>query len=594
MKQQRPYCYHSSPRHQQQHDPSSHGEEDGSDEKNNKSTRSRSRTSRQHHLRTTTTTNTHCQSLVLALVNPIWQIASTSHLFLTIISLLILIIGTSSNGGSVLATTCPEQYCSSPAAEDVSPTITYAPKNCDSRNLELVTLNTFQYNDETLMELLGPSDSSLASSLVITATHGGSVLLDNVIDDRRTDDPDYCPSSSGCNILKDSNTIEMSLALAQKVMENYCEVPHVIINHLHRRKLDANREIGEAAQGNAVAQEAWNAFHSFIAQAQQEVMGQYGTVWGATEEVLGVKGLLLDVHGYAGYDWDSTDGSKFIQWGYRLSKDSLDPNLYCPLDDRISSSTVGSTISTFTHARDVEDGFGSNPLECLIRGPSSIASRVNAMLPPAAAGSGGSGVVCGTGLPSFEYPSPKDTAQDPNFCKDHMENCHYYSGGYVVDVHENLDWQQTMGGALDVSMNTVQAEFPRCLRFGDVIDNVQSNFAHILSIALYSFMRDLYGPNFICVDSTLPMRFKRKNKTCAWAGRKNTEKRCNMRQVASHCPLTCGKCFTCSDSYFKFRIPGKGIRDCKWVGRVPDKRDSRCSIAGVRETCQAICGYCSY
>jgi len=506
----------------------------------------------------------------------------------TMIILLILIISHNSGAVVLASSSCPEQQCS-----NVSP-ITYAPKNCDSRSLELVTLDEFEYNaGEPLVELLGPSDSSLCSSLVITATHGGSVLLDATIPDRKTDDPEYCPPS-GCSILKDSNTIELSLALAEKVISNYCEVPYVVINHLHRKKLDANREINEAAQGNAVAENAWNMFHSFIAQAKEEVKGQHGTVLGSKEGILGVKGLLLDVHGYAGFDWDSTNGSNFIQWGYRLSKDSLDPERYCPLDDRIGD-TVGSTISTFTHARDIEDVSGSS-LECLIRGPNSIASRVNAMLPlPNDDGSGS--VMCGTGLPSLEFPSPNATAEDSVLCQNYengsSSSCGYFTGGYVVEVHENSDWQQTSTKSTNVLMNTVQAEFPRCLRFGDDLENVQANFAHVLSIALYSFMRDLYGPKFQCVDSSLKMLLNKK-KGCPWVARKNTEQRCRIKNVASHCPVTCDVCSTCTDSNLKFQVPGiQRSKTCRWVGRKPDKIDRRCSITGVRQTCQATCRYCS-
>jgi hypothetical protein len=65
--------------------------------------------------------------------------------------------------------------------------------------------------------------------------------------------------------------------LQTKYILNYCKVPYLVINHLHRSKLDANQEIGEAAQGNAVAETTWTHFHTFINDAQLEVESQYGT-----------------------------------------------------------------------------------------------------------------------------------------------------------------------------------------------------------------------------------------------------------------------------------------------------------------------------
>jgi len=365
--------------------------------------------------------------------------------------------------------TCPEDNCS-----EVNAT-TYYPKQCDSSSLTMETLDSYVYNGDTLITLLGPSNSTDGAALVIAAPHGGS-SKPIYINDRSKNDPAYCPSS-GCRTYKDSYTLEIAMATANKVVENYCKVPYIIVNHLHRSKLDTNREINEAAQGDAIAEEAWGKFHDFIFAAQDLVKDTHGEVTGVTG-LTGIKGIFFDVHGYSGTDWIPTAGAPFIQWGYRLSEDSLNPESFCPLDTR-SSGTIG----TFTHARNLE----GQSLECLVRGPNSLGSRVADRLSGAASASP---YICGAGLPSYEYPNPLELAHDPDYCNDADEDpgdsCHYYSGGYDVNVHENTSSSM---------MNTVQAEFPRCLRFAtyNTRSDVHESIGDVLSVSLCSFMRDLFG-----------------------------------------------------------------------------------------------------
>jgi hypothetical protein len=99
---------------------------------------------------------------------------------------------------------------------------------------------------------------------------------------------------------------------------------------------------------------------------------------------------------------------------------------------------------------------------------------------------------CGYGTPSELYPSPETLANDPAFCDESPgDSCHYYSGGFDVDVHERMNWQDE-GNLSGDHMNAVQAELPRCIRFGT--DAVRETFADKLSVAVMSFCRDLYGP----------------------------------------------------------------------------------------------------
>lgn len=375
--------------------------------------------------------------------------------------------------------TCPQQHC----AGDAVNTAAIVDSSTVCPNLIATTLATFTHNGDVLIELTGPADMADAADLVITSPHGG-YLEPSYIPDRGTSGP-YCPSS-GCKTVRDSYTLEISESLQSKVISNYCKVPFAVVNHLYRGKLDANRNIGEAAQGNAIAEDAWFQFHNMTNHAQTLLGSHFGAIDVSNADgntITGTKALLFDVHGYSGKDWVPDDGSPFIQWGYRLADEtSLNPDAYCPLDDR-SDGTIG----TLTHARWMD----GHSYECLVRGPGSLGSRVVAELDSRGGSlAGAADVLCGRGTPSYEYESPWALANDPAHC-DRVANggseCHYYSGGFDVQVHERMDWENMSGD----HFNTVQAELPRCIRFGG--SSVREEFADVLSVAVMSFLRDLYG-----------------------------------------------------------------------------------------------------
>ena len=66
-----------------------------------------------------------------------------------------------------------------------------------------------------------------------------------------------------------------------------------------------------------------------------------------SNDVEGVRGLLMDIHGYGGFEWDSISGSPFIQWGYDLSKDILDPSIFSAnLDGQVNPCLNFSAAAT--------------------------------------------------------------------------------------------------------------------------------------------------------------------------------------------------------------------------------------------------------
>lgn len=113
--------------------------------------------------------------------------------------------------------------------------------------------------------------------LLLTAPHGGE-LAPTTLPDR------VC---ANCSTVNDANTQELARALQHAIWQRTGCWPHLVINRLHRRKMDANRDSGEAALGNPAAEAAWRAFHSYAEAARRSVQTQFG------------KGLYLDLHGHA-------------------------------------------------------------------------------------------------------------------------------------------------------------------------------------------------------------------------------------------------------------------------------------------------------
>lgn len=80
--------------------------------------------------------------------------------------------------------------------------------------------------------------------------------------------------------------------------------PHVVINRLHRSRLDANREIVEAAQGSVFAEHAWSEYHEFLDSAKTRAVGEFG------------RALFLDLHGHG-------HPEQRLELGYLLSAEDL-------------------------------------------------------------------------------------------------------------------------------------------------------------------------------------------------------------------------------------------------------------------------------
>jgi N-formylglutamate amidohydrolase len=111
--------------------------------------------------------------------------------------------------------------------------------------------------------------------IVIAVPHGGR--------ERPEDIPDR---TFGVTAM-DANTQELGRKMAEEMNKRTGASPALVICHLHRSKLDANRDLAEAAQGCAEAETAWHEHHQFIEQACQSAVARHGFAF------------LIDLHGHS-------------------------------------------------------------------------------------------------------------------------------------------------------------------------------------------------------------------------------------------------------------------------------------------------------
>ena len=208
--------------------------------------------------------------------------------------------------------------------------------------------------------------------VVLTAPHGG---------DR---EPSEIPDRTFGVVGTDRNTRELTLTLAEAIRDRTGRHPHVIINHLHRSKHDANREIVEAAQGNPFAEQAWREFHGFTESAKGAVAAHTGL------------GLLFDMHGHA-------HPVARVELGYLLTASELN-GADAGLDSLAGESSLRDLASRVPI-----------PFSALVRGPTSFGSLLS-----------DDGV---RAVPSGSEPGP---GNEP-----------YFTGGYITRRHGSQD-----GGAV--------------------------------------------------------------------------------------------------------------------------------------------------
>lgn len=221
--------------------------------------------------------------------------------------------------------------------------------------------------------------------LVLSAPHGGYSR------------PKELSNRSTGRLMRDAFTIELTMEITRALRRKLGKSPHVIVCHLARNKLDANREIKEAAQGNPTAEMAWHEYHEAIRVAERAVMASHR------------RGLYLDIHGHS-------HEKQRVEIGYLLGKDEIQ----WPAQRLNQPQVVARSSIRLLDASSDDDFTG------LIRGPFSLG-----------------GLLEERGVPCVPSPAAKVEKDDL-----------YFNGGYDTATHGSLD-----GEGLDAIQLEVPSSF---------------------------------------------------------------------------------------------------------------------------------------
>jgi len=232
--------------------------------------------------------------------------------------------------------------------------------------------------------------------LILSVPHGGSL------------EPAEIPDRTCGETVTDSYTKELAASIREEIMEMTGCTPHIVICHLKRTKLDANREADIATCGNQFADSAWNEYHTFIDSAKAAVERSSG------------KGLLIDLHGHG-------HAIQRLELGYLLSATQLtypDASLNQAAIIEISSirSLAGMNVNNLTHS-DLLHGLYSLGTMFAARGYAAV--------------------------PGIDEPYP--FSGEP-----------YFSGGYITGRHGSSD---------KGSVDAIQIECNQDVRFEETARN---------------------------------------------------------------------------------------------------------------------------
>jgi hypothetical protein len=223
--------------------------------------------------------------------------------------------------------------------------------------------------------------------IVLSAPHGGYLKPAEI--------PDRTWGITG----QDRRTQELARAISDAIHERTGHYAHIIICHLHRSKLDANREIVEAAQGNSHARQTWSEYHDFIDSAKQAAAMSYG------------RGFYMDLHGH-GHEFQR------LELGYLLSSSDLSLT-----DEQLEQAVYIDRSSIRTLALEADVGFAA-----LLRGSTSLGGLLAERGIP--------------GVPSPTYPNPGGQP--------------YYNGGYNTRRHGSRDGGPISGVQIEAHWSGVR------------------------------------------------------------------------------------------------------------------------------------------
>jgi hypothetical protein len=166
--------------------------------------------------------------------------------------------------------------------------------------LTIITLVSCEDKDEPELDDSVPFDAqeyvdfeSGNIPLILSVPHGGDLKPGEILN--RT-----------CN---DAVSVmdEFTIELAQTIMDEFAKAgqkPYLIINKMHRSKMDANRNREDATCGDKNAQAVWDLFHGQIQNSMVSISTKFQ------------KGLFIDLHGHG-------NPKQRVELGYLLYEDEL-------------------------------------------------------------------------------------------------------------------------------------------------------------------------------------------------------------------------------------------------------------------------------
>ena len=198
--------------------------------------------------------------------------------------------------------------------------------------------------------------------IILSAPHGGSLK------------PSEIKSRTTGALGGDTYSREYTYEVARRLYQLTGRLPHIIINRLHRSKLDANREIVEASQGDKNSETAWGEFKDYILAAKKWVTKRCK------------QGHYFDLH-------TNAHSEKWMELGYLLYSSQL----------ALKNSTLdtGTTYLNKTSVKTLASQQG-HTLSTLLRGPESLGALMQ--------------IRGYKTVPSPKYPDPNGGG--------------YFSGGY--------------------------------------------------------------------------------------------------------------------------------------------------------------------
>jgi hypothetical protein len=178
--------------------------------------------------------------------------------------------------------------------------------------------------------------------LLVVAPHGG-LLQPSALAARNCAVITATVPGSDCTTVNDGETQDLARRVVDSVLARTGRRPHLVVNLLHRNRMDGNRDRAEATGNNAALDRTWTWFHAFADSARARI--------GATAG----RGLALDVHGHG-------RPLPRIEWGYLIGRSALNA----------ADSVLALAATTSSVRRLAQDGRASDSFVALVRGPNSL------------------------------------------------------------------------------------------------------------------------------------------------------------------------------------------------------------------------------